>query len=131
MARIIENNPPRSMMEGVREFFRGLGYGYNLRSDNMGNPPGRPPLQVGSYQFIIPQMFASQRLLNIDPTPRKFQDWGQFGIQRSGVSGIIGGGSTAGTPRVDPIPTATVDGITGEYDFNWQKDWETGDGTWE
>lgn len=86
-------------------------------------PPGQnednayscPPVEVGSYGFIIPQMFPNVTITNIDSVPTSFQNWGEYAVDGFDASGLIGGGFTGDIPQTTNGPVLYYDETTGLF----------------
>jgi hypothetical protein len=94
--------------------FSGLGRLF-MDQGNRNNEPAPPPVQVGSYEWIIPQMFPSEAIVNVPAIPPAFQDWAQYGVGVYDFSGLEGGGSTGDVPQDTNGPVLYYDTNTGLY----------------
>jgi hypothetical protein len=99
---------------GLYRLFAGMGRLF-MDQGNRNNEPASPPVQVGSYEWIIPQMFPSQAIVNIPAIPLEFQDWGAYGVNIYYLSGVEGGGSTGDVPQFTNGPVLFYDENTGLY----------------
>lgn len=90
------------LLAGIRQMITGLGHKMSLDPGNAGNPPGNPPVQYGSYEYI--QSFAFQGIghyaTDIADVPPGYTDWGQMGVNVGDASGLRGGGYYS-DPQVD------------------------------
>lgn len=98
-----------------KTFLTGLGYVDPPDAGNRSNAPANPPVQEGSYEYIIPQMFASQDIVNVPAIPPNYQDWAQYPVSLYGLSGLEGGGSTGDVPIVVNGRTLYYNEVTGMY----------------
>jgi hypothetical protein len=102
---------------GWLQFFDGKG---TVPQDpgNELNPPGDPPVQVGTYQFIPD--YALQKFghnaTDFAPVPMAYRDWGQFPLNVGDPSGLTGGGYAQDPQVAMPMETNLFfDPSTGLY----------------
>ena len=83
---------------GMVQMFTGRGFVEPPNPGNTANPPGHPPVETGSWQFIQPQFFQGIGGVtsNIGSIPPAWQDWGEYALNISDISGNTGGGVYSG-----------------------------------
>lgn len=123
-------------MSSLSEFFNGLGYNkVNLDNGNRANPPGDPPVQYGSYEYIQPQLFADQEVMSVGSYTgdlvEGFNDWDEMAVNEFGPSGLTGGGVSWEVPELTTAGTATYNLDHHTYLFNedheaYIEDFDTG-----
>ena len=109
---------------GWREFFDGLGYSVTLDQGNRAVPMGDPPVPVGPFQWIQPQLFQNPTFTNVGSFDMfidnaGFDDWQEMAANEFGPSGLTGGGVAWDTPELDTASTANFDIRSGDYDFSF------------
>lgn len=105
----------KTMASGWRELFAGAGYVAPPAPGNRSNAPADPSVVTGNYEFIIPQMYPSQNIVNVPVIPPFGRDWGQLPLNLYGLSGLEGGGSTGLVPNVNQGAVFYYDENTGNY----------------
>ena len=95
--------------------FAGAGHVPPPDPGNRNNAPASPPVQEGSYEFIIPQMFPNMDVCIIDNIPLAFQVWPHYAVNSYPISGLTGGGSTGNVPGITNGPIEYYDQATGTY----------------
>lgn len=103
--------------QGWADLFRGAGFVPPPRPDNTANAPATPPVQWGSYQYIIPQMFdgGGSSITDVPVIPPFGVDWAQMPLNTYGLSGLEGGGSTGQVPNVNNGATLFYDSDSNSY----------------
>lgn len=109
------NGPVMDPMAGQLALIMGAGIVAPPSGQNEDNAYSAPPVQTGSYEYIIPQMFPDVTITNIDTIPTAFQDWSAYGVDSFDVSGLTGGGFTGDIPQVVNGPIVYYDQSTGLY----------------
>jgi len=103
------------IIDGFAQLLAGLGYRAPPDPGNTANAPANPPVQYGNYEYIIPQMYPNQSIVNIPYVPSEFQDWDQYALNVQGISGLEGGGATGDVPQIENGSVFYYDTTTGQY----------------
>ena len=92
-------------LNGWMLFLHGQGRVNPPDPGNTANPPGNPPVQVGSYEYIQPFAFqgAGHAVTDIPYVPPEYQNVGEFAMNVYDPSGLTGGGFS-NSPAVQ-LPT--------------------------